>query len=202
MTSTADSDTALAKKALRKQIRQLKSCHTAEQLAAMSEQVESRLMETSYWQQSRNILLYSALPDEVDTKILLLAACREGKNVWLPVVVGDNLILRSYQSTTPMHKGAFGIAEPQGEQLTDLTVIDLAIIPGMAFTSDGVRLGRGKGYYDRLLPRLTKATHIGLCFPFQLVDNIPSESHDQLMDDVIFSTRTQASLSPALQPPD
>ena len=186
MTPTLGSATSQAKKTLRQQMRQLKCSHTAEQLASISEQVENRLMKTTYWHQSRNILLYSALPDEVNTSNLLSAACREGKNVWLPVVVGDNLILRSYQITTPMRKGAFGITEPESEQITDLSIIDLAIVPGMAFTIDGLRLGRGKGYYDRLLPQLPNAKCVGLCFPFQIVGNIPSEPHDQRMDNVVY----------------
>jgi 5-formyltetrahydrofolate cyclo-ligase len=62
--------------------------------------------------------------------------------------------------------------------------IELALIPGMAFDRAGHRLGRGKGYYDRLLPRL-KAQLLGICFPFQLLDEVPAESHDIPVGEII-----------------
>ena len=63
--------------------------------------------------------------------------------------------------------------------------IDLAVIPGVAFDRHGVRLGRGKGYYDRLLPLMLNAYRIGICFPFQLLEQLPSEPHDVLMNEVV-----------------
>jgi len=75
--------------------------------------------------------------------------------------------------------------EPSGELFTDFDRITLAIIPGMAFDHQGNRLGRGKGYYDRLLPQLSHAYKLGLCFPFQLLtEEIPHEPHDCRMDEV------------------
>ena len=62
--------------------------------------------------------------------------------------------------------------------------IDLAVIPGMAFDRDGHRLGRGKGFYDKLLPGI-KCRKIGLCFSFQLADSVPIEPHDIVMDMVL-----------------
>ena len=67
----------------------------------------------------------------------------------------------------------------------DLDAIDVVIIPGVAFTRDGKRLGRGKGYYDRFLPKLSTAYRIGVCYDFQLSDTLPTESYDQKMDLVI-----------------
>ena len=63
--------------------------------------------------------------------------------------------------------------------------IDLAIVPGMAFDPQGHRLGRGRGYYDRFLPLIPQAYKIGLCFPFQLVGNVPTEPTDIAMDEVV-----------------
>ena len=103
----------------------------------------------------------------------------------LPTVVGSNLELHAYTGDTDLTTSAdFGIAESTGPLFTDYTNIDLAIIPGMAFTPDGHRLGRGNGYYDRLLPQLS-CKKIGLAFPFQIVDHIPCESHDIKMDMVV-----------------
>jgi 5-formyltetrahydrofolate cyclo-ligase len=76
--------------------------------------------------------------------------------------------------------------EPIGEVFPESRYdeITLALIPGMAFDAEGHRLGRGKGYYDRLLPRLSRAYKMGVCFPFQMVDAVPSEPHDQKVDEV------------------
>lgn len=84
-----------------------------------------------------------------------------------------------------MTRGAFGIMEPSGELFTDYSRITLAVVPGMAFDSHGHRLGRGKGYYDRFLPLLPQAYKIGVCFPFQLVDDVPIEPTDVVMDEVV-----------------
>ena len=72
--------------------------------------------------------------------------------ILLPVVKGETLIIRPY-SPGEMKPGSFGIAEPTGEDITDLSIIDMVIVPGVGFDPKGNRLGRGKGFYDRLLKR-------------------------------------------------
>lgn len=102
------------------------------------------------------------------------------------MVVGDELELRIYKGPQELEvRGLYGIAEPTGEIFTDYDAIELAVIPGVAFDSAGHRLGRGKGYYDRLLPQLPNALKAGLCFPFQLIEEVPAESFDICMDTVI-----------------
>ncbi len=175
----------MTKQDIRQLMRQRKaSCSPAER-ARLSQAVVQRLMLTAAWQRSHTVLLYHSLPDEVDTHELLRQAVAEGKRVLLPVVVGDDLELRPFHATEELQEGAFHILEPSGAAVQNLTDIDLAIIPGVAFTPQGQRLGRGRGYYDRLLPRLTQAHKTGLCWPFQLVETIPSEPHDIIMDEVI-----------------
>jgi 5-formyltetrahydrofolate cyclo-ligase len=94
------------------------------------------------------------------------------------------LELRLYSGRDSLRVGAYNILEPVGPVFSDYDSIDLAVVPGVAFTADGIRLGRGKGYYDRLLPRI-KARKIGICFPFQILHSIPAESFDIRMDEVI-----------------
>ena len=119
------------------------------------------------------VLLYHSLKDEVDTRILL------------PVVVGDDLELRLYTGPEDLKPGAYGIEEPTGELFTDYADIDFIVVPGVAFDRNGNRLGRGKGYYDRLLPRIPSAHKAGICFPFQLVEEVPAEPFDIRMDEII-----------------
>lgn len=106
------------------------------------------------------------------------------KTILLPVVVGDSLELRVYSNQDQLIAGTYGILEPAGQPFTAYQEIDLAIVPGVAFDHSGNRLGRGKGYYDKLLP-LIDAPKVGICFPFQLLDNVPGESFDIGMDKVI-----------------
>ena len=130
------------------------------------------------------MLLYHSLPDEVDTHAFIRRWSAR-KRILLPVVKGDDLELRLYTGDDRLTEGAFHIDEPTGTAFTDYAAIDLAVIPGVAFDRRGNRLGRGKGYYDRLLPRIPTAYKLGLCFPFQVLDQIPAEAHDIPMDEVL-----------------
>ena len=172
------------KQELRTQIRAAKRLHSSEQLADFSKKICDEILRMPIYQSANTILLYSPLNDEVDVFPIVNDAYENGKNVLLPKVVGDDLELRIYKGVESLERGAFGILEPTGEVFFDFDNVDLAIIPGMAFDHARHRLGRGKGYYDRLLPRLKNAYKIGVCFPFQYLDIIPSEAHDVKMDEV------------------
>lgn len=131
---------------------------------------------------AQTVLLYYSLPDEVDTHSLV-SRYYQKKHLLLPVVKGDELELRLFQGQ--LQEGTFGIQEPEGETFEDYDQITLVVVPGIAFDKEGNRLGRGKGFYDRLLPKLTNAKKIGICFPYQLVDTVPTDSQDIPMDKII-----------------
>lgn len=172
----------MTKQELRKQIRERKKAADPQWLEAQSLQICQRVTELAQWKAASIVLLYHALPDEVNTETLLEAALKDGKVVLLPVVVGDELELRHYASPADLQVGSYGILEPTGELFTALHTIDLAVIPGMSFDTEGHRLGRGKGYYDRLLCQCPSLYKVGICFDFQMVNNVPSEPHDFPMD--------------------
>lgn len=178
----------MTKQELRQHIRAQKREHTAVQLAAMSEDICNRVLASATWQEASILLLYYPLRDEVDVRPLIQQAHRQGKQVLLPVCKGEELELRLYEGgETSLKEGAFGIMEPTGPLLDVRQYLDiqLAIVPGMAFDKAGHRLGRGKGYYDRLLPKLAYARLQGICFPFQLLDEIPTDQHDIPVHEVI-----------------
>ena len=132
-------------------------------------------------------MLYYSLPDEVDTHTLVDSLLMSGKHILLPRVTGEGTMeLRRYTGPSDLAQGAYNIMEPTGEVFDNYTDIDLAVIPGVAFDKDGNRMGRGKGYYDRLLPKLANTYKIGICLPFQLVEKIPTDKHDVRMDEVLF----------------
>ena len=169
----------LDKRTLRREIRAMKGLYSAESLDDMSLKIEMFFSLQDQWDAAQTVLLYSALPDEVNTDYLLLSAEGDGKTILLPRVDGEHLTLHVY-SPDSMAPGAFGVMEPQGPEFPPSRYgeIELAVVPGMAFDRRGHRLGRGKGYYDRLLPLLPAARVVGLCFPFQVVASVPHEAHD------------------------
>lgn len=169
------------KKELRKEIRVRKKSCTSQVLLDLSLQITKKIEAHPRFMQAETILLYHSLDDEVNTHALI-EKYRETKNIILPVVVGDELELRLYKGR--LKTGAFNIQEPEGEIWTKPESIGLAIVPGMAFDRQCNRLGRGKGYYDRTL-RLLNCHKIGVCFPFQYLEDIPHEEHDIKMDEII-----------------
>ncbi len=132
------------------------------------------------------ILMYHSLPDELST-IDFIDKWHTRKHFFLPRVNGVNLDVLPYDRTR-LQYGSFHIEEPTGDDIEDIDNIELIIVPGIAYDNRGNRVGRGKGYYDRLLSR-TKATKIGIGYDFQLVDEIDSEPHDITMDIVITDSR-------------
>ena len=176
----------MTKHELRRFIRMQKKQYTVAQLSAMSEEICSRVLASAWWQEASTLLLYYPLADEVDVRPLIRNASWSGKQVLLPVCQGEELELRIYEGESSLSCGAFGIMEPTGPRFAEehYPDIQLALIPGMAFDRAGHRLGRGKGYYDRLLPKLTAARLQGVCFPFQLLPSVPSDVHDVAVHEV------------------
>lgn len=177
----------MTKQELRKQVREAKRQLSDAQREAWSARIVETLLASEQLQQADVVLLYHPLPDEADVRPLFAALASQGKTVLLPRVTSHcgAMELRRYTGAADLAPGAFGILEPTGTLFTHYALIDLAIIPGMAFDPQGHRLGRGRGYYDRLLPQLTRARKVGVCLPFQLVDHVPTEAHDVTMDEVV-----------------
>ena len=172
----------MEKKELRALIKSLKKQHTKEQLLEQSEQILAKLELHPAFIAAQRVMLYSALPDEVQTQAFL-ERWHLSKTIILPTVVGDDIIPVEYAKDTDFVVGDFNILEPQNEPYTG--DFDLIVVPGMAFDNEGHRLGRGRGYYDRFLAQHPHTRTIGLCFDFQLVPEVPSEPHDRPIDEVL-----------------
>ena len=150
--------------------------------ASAADEVFAQLEKTAAFMMADNILMYHSLPDELST-IRFLKKWHDRKRFFLPRVNGVNLDILPYEETR-LELGSFHIEEPTGDDLVDVDDIELMVIPAVAFDRKGNRLGRGKGFYDRLLAT-SKATKVGVGYEFQLLDSIPSEPHDVAMDMVI-----------------
>lgn len=176
----------IEKKILRKEIREKKKLYSLEEKKELSLPILKKIERQEFFQKADTILCYWSMEDEVFTQDFV-NKWYEKKNILLPCVSGDELILRQYLGKESMKAGEqFGILEPVGKEYTDLEQVDIMIIPGVAFDKEKNRMGRGRGFYDRLLNTLS-ATKIGVCFDFQVVEKVPTESFDIKMDKV-FST--------------
>ena len=176
-----------SKSTLRQLMRARKNAFTQQEREQQSHEIMRLLEDHPVFQKAHVVLLYASLPDEVQT-MEFIAKWQGRKQILLPVVVGDVLEVREYAVGASLEQGRLGIPEPRlGRVITDLSVIDLAIIPGVAFTMDGKRLGRGKGYYDRLLshPTFGSVYKLGICYPFQLLPELPTSSHDVFLDEIL-----------------
>ena len=134
---------------------------------------------------AHNIMIYWSMPDELPTHDFIIRWSKK-KTMLLPVVKGEDMLIKPFSTKEELKQGSLGIWEPD-TQKEYLNSIDLVIVPGVAFDRDKSRLGRGKGYYDRYFinKRIVK---IGVCFDFQLLESIPEDSFDIKMDKVITSS--------------
>lgn len=131
---------------------------------------------------ARRILLYNSLPDELSTQEFF-DLMGNTKEFFLPRVNGLNLEILPYDKSR-LHLGAFRIEEPDGDNVVSIDDIDMVIVPAVAYDRRGNRVGRGKGYYDRLL-ETAKALTVGICYDFQLFDEIEIDEHDVPVDFVV-----------------
>jgi 5-formyltetrahydrofolate cyclo-ligase len=180
-----------SKKELRIRMRNLKKAFDKEVLKEWSEEITEKLEETNIFRLSSVIGCYHSLPDEVNTHTAI-ERWNLTKELYLPVVISDkDMEMVRYSADSLNESGTFGISEPilKGENRLSKK-LDLLIVPGMAFDTDGNRLGRGKGYYDRFLSANDIPYIIGICYDFQLLDHIPTEPFDRRMNMIITEKRT------------
>lgn len=154
----------------------------------------NRLMQLEAFKHASVVMLYMPLSDEIDLTPAALRCFQRGKSVCVPkanIARGDMKAVEvSSFDDEQMEKDELGVRSPTGGRLIVPQQIDLIIVPGVAFTAGGQRLGRGGGYYDRYLARAGRtATRIGLGFDFQVIDHVPTEPGDASIDLVVTDRR-------------
>ena len=175
------------KKQLRREIKSaimaLSDEQKSEQSARVVEAVEAIVRE----RQPQVLALFWPLADEVDVRALFgLKGCR----IVLPRIVNDADDIAQMEffeySASELARGAYGIMEPQSAKACRAGEIDMMVVPGVAFTAAGERIGRGKGYYDRYLSRESfHAYCVGVCFACQMREELSTEPHDKRVDAVV-----------------
>jgi 5-formyltetrahydrofolate cyclo-ligase len=147
--------------------------------------VVDRLLRLPELRRARTVLLYAAAGDELDVGGLVAPLREAGARTLFPRVRGDHLELVAAADLLTLTLGYRGIQEPVGPAI-DPSVVEVAVIPGVAFDLRGRRLGRGGGHYDRLLATLPDTcVRIGAAFSCQVVPAVPHQAHDQPVDLVV-----------------
>ncbi len=181
-----------AKKALRAQIQaHLRQLSPAEREAAAA-QARALLRDQPVWKQARSVLLFAPLSDELNVWPLLAAALSGGKAVALPrfdLQINGYLAGQVQNLVSDVKVGRFGIREP-AERCPQIALnrLDFILVPGVAFDVQGRRLGRGKGFFDRLLAA-ELGTTCGVAFDEQIVREIPVAPHDVRVNRILTPTR-------------
>lgn len=173
-----------SKATLRREARARRVALASTARAAADARIAAAVAGLAVWRAARVVALYRALPDEPDLDGLMPRAWAEGRRVVVPVwdAARAGYAWREATPATTWTRGRFGITEPVAtEGAAVAPEPDVALVPGVAFAPDGVRLGRGAGYYDRLLAG-APATRVGIAYACQRWPALPRDTHDQVMD--------------------
>ncbi|MBE2179230.1 MAG: 5-formyltetrahydrofolate cyclo-ligase [Chthoniobacterales bacterium] len=176
-----------AKTELRRRLRAELARMSPAACATASESIRTSIPTLPRWQAVRVVAAYAALPDEPDLQPFDWTPER---TLILPRMDGENLAFHEIRSPADLVPARFGVLEPDPDKCppADPACAGVIFVPGAAFTADGDRLGRGRGYYDRLLAALPSSVlRVGVCFRGQLVETLPLEAHDQGVDIVLTS---------------
>jgi len=128
-----------------------------------------------------SVMAFVGAKGEPDTDPLFARLAADGKRLLLPRIQDGHIVV--CDGSGPMATSRFGVSEPTGPELP-FSEVGLVLVPGLAFTTVGYRLGYGGGFYDRFLPQVV-APNAGVCFAEQLVDELPMEPHDVAVQRVI-----------------
>lgn len=163
---------------------------TADEIEKKSAEIVSVLFSLDEFRRAKTVMVYISAFKEVDTSAVIERLKNDGKKIVVPISNTDTFtITPSYiNGFEDMHKGAYGIWEPNEVYEAEIADIDLIIVPGIAFDEKCNRCGFGKGYYDRLLSG-SKAVKIGLCYDFQIAERLETDEYDIPMDRVISERR-------------
>ena len=175
------------KAALRRQIREQKRAMTEEQINAASARLGELFAATEQYRNAKTIYGYLPYNQEVRTVPMLEQALKDGKRVAVPKVYGEEMKFIYITDLTQIEKGYAGIPEP----VADAPVADdpaaLVLMPGLAFTKSGDRMGYGGGFYDKFLAAEPSHPTVALCYGFQMVDQLPTEQYDIPVDLVLWA---------------
>ena len=176
------------KSELRKQVLQEMKAISQEQKQDIDQALTERILQHPFYQEAKIIATYLSFPHEFQTQELIEQALRDCKKVLIPKTYPKGRMDFVVYDPQQLVKTSFGLLEPQGDlEVVDVSQIDLIHVPGLAFTTEGYRIGYGGGYYDRYLKHFSGNT-LSTVYPCQIRDFIP-EDHDIPVQEVLVDER-------------
>lgn len=175
------------KKELRRQIREQKRAMTEEQIVSASARLGELFLACPQYQAAKTIYGYLPYNQEVRTVPMLEQAMRDGKRVAVPKCYGDEMRFIYMEDLSQVEKGYANIPEPIADDPVADDPTALVLMPGMAFTTDGKRMGYGGGFYDKFLAAEPNHPTVALCYAFQMVEDLPTEDYDIPVDCVLWA---------------
>lgn len=198
MSEAGTQEWANRKASLREELTARRKALTPDVIDARGLKVQARFLASPYYQRARTVALYAPIRGEVPTRDILTAALMDGKTVCYPLshVHGRILSFRAINSESELEPGRLGVREPNSaSELIPVDQIDLFVVPGLGFTRDGKRLGRGGGYYDATLRAASqRSRRVGLAFSEQVVNELPTTADDVDMDLVVTEKESHRGL--------
>lgn len=176
---------------LRKKAKDIIRAQSPDKRLMIGNKMADILLKSPIWNKAESIFCFYSLPTEPSTLKILNEAIKQGKKLSLPrCEESGQMSLHLIYSLTELREGAYGILEPQGNNTVNAEEIDLALLPCLAASLDGSRLGKGGGYYDRFLQSF-KGTSIVLCQNELILENgsIPMEKHDIYAQYILTQTK-------------
>ena len=168
---------------LRKQLLDIRDGLSLDFIKITSKEIQDNLREIDYFRAAETIGAYYSIGSEVQTQELLQSILNAGKNLALPKVVKNDLVFKKISSLLELEQGNFSVMEPK-DRCEVVKNLDAVIVPAIALSKDGYRLGYGFGYYDRYLHG-KKSTKIALSYAKQIVKSFPHDDHDIKMNFIV-----------------
>ena len=175
------------KKELRRQIREQKRAMTEEQIVAASARLGELFLNCQQYKDAQTIYGYLPYNQEVRTVPMLEQAMKDGKRVAVPKCYGEEMRFIYMDDLSKVEKGYANIPEPIADDPVADDKTALVLMPGMAFTRDGKRMGYGGGFYDKFLAAEPQHPTVALCYDFQMVEDVPTEDYDIPVDCVLWA---------------
>lgn len=177
-----------AKRALRAELRERRRIRTATQRDADSAALTAQLEHLIEHSGARKIAAYLSRPDEPDTRPFIEWACQQGVKVLLPVAREDGLLDWAPYDGGDEELDALGMPTPTTDLLGPIAInaVDLILVPAAAVDHSGMRMGWGRGYFDKTLGSMEQCPPVyAVIFDDELLDQVPTERHDQGVDGVV-----------------
>ena len=175
------------KKALRREIREKKRAMTEEEIVDRSEKLGQLFVQSEAYRKAKTVYGYLPYNQEVRTVPMLEQALRDGKRVAVPKIYGDTMKFLYLDDLSKVEKNDMGIPEPIADTPVAEDKTALVLMPGLAFTEQGDRMGYGGGFDDRFLAEEPDHPTLALCYAFQIVDSLPTEEFDIPVDTVLWA---------------